>query len=29
MPMELKQLQDLVYSIFVEFDRICTKHSHS
>lgn len=27
MSIELKQLQDLVYSIFVEFDRICKKHN--
>ena len=24
--MELQKLQDYVYNIFVEFDKICTKH---
>ncbi len=24
--LELKEVQDLIYGIFVEFDRVCRKH---
>ena len=25
--LELREVQDLIYNIFVEFDRICRKHN--